>query len=110
MPTYDGDDVRRRMPSIPRKVSDISQSDVRVSVMGTILDVSETGIVLDDGTGKINVSLGNTSSLKTGQLVRILGKLMASDSGPELQGEIVQDMGGLDIGLRRRAEDIIGKA
>ncbi|MBM3303894.1 MAG: replication protein RepA [Candidatus Aenigmarchaeota archaeon] len=107
MPTYDGEDVRRRLPSVPRNVSGISQSDVRVSVTGTLIDASENGIVLDDGTGRISVSIENKPGIRTGQLVRVLGRVMAAEGGPELSGEIVQDMTGLDLSLRRRAEGVI---
>jgi hypothetical protein len=107
MPTYDGEDVRRRLPSVPRKISEIGQSDVRISVTGTIIGVSENGIILDDGTGKISISIEGKPDLKTGQPARVLGRVMAAEGGPELQGEIVQNMEGLDLGLRKRAESLL---
>ncbi len=100
----DGDDVRRRLPSVSRRVSEIEQSDVRVSVTGTILDVSESGIVLDDGTGKISISLENKGGFKANQLVRVFGRVMPMEGGIELQGEIIQSMNGLDVELRKKAE------
>jgi len=94
---------------VPRKVSGISQSDVRVSVTGTVIDVSDSGMVLDDGTGRISVSIENKPGIRTGKLVRVLGRVMAAEGGPELSGEIVQDMTGLDMALRKRAEGAIRK-
>ena len=103
----DSDDIRRRLPSVPRKVNGISQNDVRVSVTGTVIDVSENGMVLDDDTGRISISFENRPNLKTGQLVRVFGRVMPAAEGVELRGEILQDMSGLDTALRKRSEALL---
>ena len=99
-------DDRRRMPSVLRKVSDLSASDVRVSLIGTVLDRAEDGLVLDDGTGKIDVTLAEPSSIDQGGLVRVFGRVVPMESGFHLDGEIVQDMKGLDMELFRRVSQL----
>jgi uncharacterized protein YdeI (BOF family) len=100
-------DFRRRMPSVSRKVSELAQNDIRVSVVGTIIDVSGGNMVLDDGTGKVNISFENPPDLKTNQLVRVFGRVMPADGWIELQGELAQPMEGLDLELRRKAEKLL---
>lgn len=100
-------DFRRRMPSVPKRVAEIAQNDIRVSVIGTVIDISGSNVVLDDGTGKLNISFENPPDLKTSQLARVFGRVMPSESGVELQGEFVQSMDGLDIQLRRKAEELL---
>lgn len=101
------DDIRRRLPSVPRKASEIAQDDVRVSVTGIILDVSDSGIALDDGTGKINISLENRQGLAANQMVRVFGRVIPAEGGIELQGEIVQPMDRLDPELLKKAEILV---
>jgi len=46
----ENDKVRRRMPSLERRVSELQSGDMRVSLIGTVVDKQETRIVLDDGS------------------------------------------------------------
>ena len=82
-------------PAVKRKVSEINPNlDSRVSLIGKIIDLKDNLIVLDDGTGKINVSFSEDLSkpeLKTGQLIRVFGFVIPSEQ-VEIQAEIIQDM------------------
>jgi uncharacterized protein YdeI (BOF family) len=88
--------VRRRIPSVERRISDIMAEDMRVSLIGTVIDKQEESIILDDGTGKITIGFDNPVGVETDQIVRVFGKVMPIESGFELQGEIIQDMKGMD--------------
>ena len=92
-------DFRRRLPSVFRRVSEIRPEDMRVSLIGTVIDRAEDGIVLDDGTGKIDVTLVEKFGGDANSLVRVLGRVVPMEGGFQLQGEIVQDMAGLDLEL-----------
>jgi hypothetical protein len=103
-------EVRMRRPSIPTKITDITQRDVRISVTGTVIEVAEHSISVDDGTGKIDISFESPLSAKLNQLVRVFGKVVPAEGGVELAGELLQDMTGLDVALRRRAEMLLEHA
>lgn len=105
MPEEQGNQ-RRRLPSLPRRVSELRASDMRVSVIGTVLDRAEDGLVLDDGTGKIDVTLEGPPGTEQGSLIRVLGRVVPLESGFQLQGEIVQDMKGLDMELLNRVREL----
>ena len=97
---------RRRLPSVFRKVSDIRNEDMRVSVIGTVIDKAEDGLVLDDGTGKIDVTFIEPPGSDFKSLVRVFGRVIPMESGFQLQGELVQDMGGLDMELLKKVEQL----
>ena len=92
-------DFRRRLPSVFRRVSEISSEDMRVSLIGTVIDKADDGIVLDDGSGKIDVTLTEPPGMESGGLVRVFGRVVPLENGFQLQGELVQDMKGLDMKL-----------
>ena len=97
-------EFQRRMPAVDRQVSEIKPEDIRVKVTGTIVDVQGTRAVLDDGTGKLEMSLGELKA-EPQKLVRVFGRVMAQEGGLELQAEILQDMSGLDLELMRKIRE-----
>jgi hypothetical protein len=100
----EGQDMRRRLPSVFRRVNGIKPDDMRVSLIGTVIDKADDGIVLDDGTGKIDISLAEPVKFEPRSLVRVLGRVIPMEGGFQLQGEIVQDMTGLDLELLKGLE------
>jgi len=82
-------------PAVKRKISEINPNlDSRVSLIGKIIDIGENLLVLDDGTGKINISFSEDipkPELKQNKLVRIFGFVIPSEQ-IEIQAEIIQDM------------------
>jgi hypothetical protein len=100
----------RRLPSIERKISEIKPEDMRVSVTGMLIDLQESGnAMVDDGTGKLNITFDEPEKIKDMCLnkpVRVMGRLIPLERGFELQGEIVQDMEGLDMELKGRVDSL----
>lgn len=94
-----------------KKIEDIDEDDIRVSVIGTLVSKSEEVIVVDDGSGNLEASLlemedtEHLNDLETGQLVRVVGKM---DRGDEikLRGEAVQDFSNFDLKLYKKAKEI----
>ena len=82
----------RRMPSVPRKVSEIGAGDVRVSVIGTLIDRQGNIAVIDDGTGQVRASFEKEPQAELNGLVRVFGRVIPLEGGFELQAEIMQDM------------------
>jgi len=96
----------RRLPSHEKRISEIGKDDSRVRVMGTVIDKKDNLIVLDDGTGKINVVFDEPVSAEVSRSVRVFGRVMPLQEGFEIQGEILQDMSGVDTELYRKVSDL----
>ena len=48
--------MRRRLVAVEKRIEDIQpESDVRVRLIGTVIDVAQNSIVIDDGSGKIDI-------------------------------------------------------
>ncbi len=99
-------EFQRRLPAKPRGISDIRPEDIRVAVTGTIIGKQGNIIVLDDGSGKVNVTFEEPVRFRENRLVRVFGRVMPLEGGIELQGEIIQDMSGLDLELKKRVEKL----
>jgi uncharacterized protein YdeI (BOF family) len=96
----------RRLPSVQRKIAEIKQDDMRVRILGTVVAKNGNRIVLDDGTGRISVSFNGEPDAKIKQFVRVFGRVIPLDEGVEIQGEILQDMSGLDTELLKKLEEL----
>ena len=99
MPEY-----QRRLPGIFREISGIKPDDVRVSVLGTVIDSEDGRFVLDDGTGRLLVSWDQ--GVEQGRLVRVIGRVIPLENGLELQAEVLQDLTGLDLKLFKKAREM----
>ncbi len=100
-------EFQRRFPSLERKISDVQPEDIRVSLLGTIVDKKEETIILDDGTGKIAARFEGPVKLPPNCLVRVMGRVVPIEGGFELQGEIIQDMSGLNMELHRKVREFV---
>ena len=96
----------RRMPAAERLVSEITAQDMRVRVIGTVVDKREGRIVLDDGTGKIDVTFEQPPEVEPQKIVRVFGRVISMEGGLELQGEVVQDLDGFDLDLWKKVKDL----
>ena len=104
--TLEGFVTPRRLPAYEKKIADISKNDVRVRLLGTVIDTKENVIVLDDGTGKINVVFSDPVKVKENQLLRIFGRVMPAEDGFEIEGEVLQDMSKVDVALYRKTVEL----
>ena len=97
----------KRSPSVERKISEISNTDIRVRILGTIIGTENQSVILDDGTGKIKASfefpIGETNPKN---LVRVIGKVVHSENGIEINGEILQNMEKLDLDVFKKLSSI----
>ena len=104
---------KKRIASAERRIADISpEKDIRVRILGTVLDVSESIILIDDGTAKTEVQFDTpeeVEKLRQGQTVRVIARVLPLIEGFALRGEAVQDMSGFDMQLYKRAHDIISR-
>ena len=98
---------QRMLPSVERKVSDIKEEDIRVRVLGTVVDKTDTSVVVDDGTGNIMANFEEPIKAEMNQLVRVFGRVISTADGKELQGEVLQNMTGLDMELYKKVSEVI---
>ena len=102
------EDYQRRLPSTERQINEIKAGDIRVSIIGTVVDRNEEGtsLVLDDGTGRIIVSLETPTKSEAGKPARVFGRVIPMEKGFEIQGEIFQSMEGVDFGLLKKIKGL----
>jgi hypothetical protein len=97
---------QRMLPSVDRKVSEIKEDDMRVRVLGTVIDKTETSVVIDDGTGTVTANFEEPVQTEVNKQARVFGRVVNTSGGLELMGELVQDMSGLDTELRKRVDEL----
>ena len=88
-------------PYKEKKISEINEKDSRIKIIGTVLDVDENKITVDDGSGNIDILLGEYSKIdsrfiKIGDLIKIFGRVYSKDS-IKVFGDVAQVINGLDI-------------
>lgn len=102
--------IKRRLPAIEKSINDIdSAHDVRVRILGTILDTSEDTILIDDGTAKTEVIFENeqmVAGIRNGEMVRVVARVLPLIDGFALRGEVVQRLEDFDIGMYKRAREL----
>ena len=94
-----------RAPALRRKINEISEKDIRARILGRIIDISDSTIIIDDGTGKADIIFDPdmlSVNVKTGDLVGVFARVLPLEEGFELRAEIIQNMNGLDYELYRK--------
>lgn len=84
----------RRAPARQRSIEDIDpKEDIRVRLLGTVLSTDEDSLMLDDGTGTTEVFLDSDQlePIMENDTVRVLGRVLPTPDGFEIQGEIVHE-------------------
>ena len=104
--TLEGFVPPRRLPSHDREIANIGKDDVRIRLFGIVIDKKDNVIVLDDGTGKINVVFAEPVETEVNKRVRVFGRVMPMEEGFEIQGEILHDMSGVDPELYKKVRDL----
>jgi len=95
-------EFKKRAVAVSKSLNKVSKDDTRVAVVGTVIDVDEKNFVftLDDSVKKLNVILLDEHLIhkaKVGKILRVIGLVIAGESGIELKGELVQDFTGLNV-------------
>lgn len=112
MPTPNGERPQRRMAAVEKSIKEIKPEDIRVRILGAILAVSENEMIIDDGSGKLEVFFDDsqqTANLREGQLVRAIVRILPLANGFEARGEVVQNLDKFDIVLYRKAKEFLKK-
>lgn len=100
---------KRRLPCIEKTVSEISEQDIRVSVIGAVIDNKDRRVVIDDGTGRLEASFDLPIDAKNADIVRIFSRVMPVENGLELHGEILQNVSKMDMDVLRKVKELEAK-
>ena len=83
-----------------RKIADISpEKDVRVRLLGRVLDKTESTLVIDDGSEKAEIVIDVAPDA---EFVRVFCRVLPLEQGYELRAEVVQPIDNLDIDLYKK--------
>ncbi len=91
-----------------REISEITESDKRVRVVGIVVDVGDDCVVVDDGTGKVEVALPNFEG-KIGDTVKIIGRVFSLNGKVTINCECYELLRGFDVKLYKEARKIVKK-
>lgn len=100
--------LKKRLPAKEKLVSEIQQNDIRVRILGTVIDRNDNSIMVDDGSGRLEI-LTEGQCPGVGKMVRIVTRILPLTGGFEARAECMQDMAGFDVELYRRARDVANR-
>lgn len=102
------DKIKRRAVAIEKSIAQIQpEKDIRVRLIGIVIDVKENSLVIDDGSGKVEILFDQPITVRQGQLVRVITRILPLIDGYECRAECVQNLENFDIDLYKRAKEII---
>ena len=93
-----------------RKIPEINPDvDLKVKVLGFVVDKKDDTILLDDGSGKVRVFIDMPEMMERidlNKLIRVFGSTLPIDNGFEIKADIVQDLSDLNIDLYKKVEEL----
>ena len=90
----------KRAAAKVKKINEINpEKDIRVRILGRIIDRNDDVLVVDDGSQKTEIIIDPALEVSQDSLVRIIARVLPLESGFDLRAEAVQDMTGLDVEL-----------
>ncbi len=91
----------KRLPATPKKISQINpEKDVRIRLLGKIIDKTDGTIILDDGSATATIVTDGTCEIN--DTIRVFARVLPLEEGYELRGEIIQNVNNLDMELYKK--------
>lgn len=87
----------------PRRISAITKTDKLISVAGKVASISDGSFMIDDGTGKLEIS--SEHAMKKGMTVRVFCSLDG-----QWKADIVQDVIGMDLNIYKQVDELYSRA
>ena len=86
-----------------RKIGDIDpERDIRVRILGRVIDKAEGVIIVDDGSSKAEIIAEEFDAIDVDDVVRAFCRVLPLEQGYELRAEIIQKLNNLDMELHRK--------
>ncbi|MBC5792520.1 MAG: hypothetical protein H8Z69_00620 [Nanohaloarchaea archaeon] len=104
------DQQQRRAAAKPKTIDEVdSQRDIRVRITGTVIDLEEESVTLDDGTGSVEIFMqeDDIAEVEESQKVRVLGRVLPTPDGFEVQAEVVHDLSNVDFDKFSKVKKIV---
>ena len=98
--------IKRNIPEINPEV------DLKIKVLGFVVDKKENTFVIDDGSGKVKVFVDEASlldNININQLIRVFGSTLPTEDGFEVKVDAIQDLSNLNINLYKKVEELYNK-
>ncbi|MEM1689324.1 MAG: hypothetical protein QXU01_02335 [Candidatus Hadarchaeales archaeon] len=100
-----------RSPYKEKRISEISSTDGRVRVLGTVVETGEVDLVIADETGQISCFVKDPillQDIRPGSVIRVFGFPVGMGE-TKLQIDIIQKMDGLNVQLYREVRQEISR-
>jgi len=94
---------QRRLPYREKHIDSITQDDIKVCFVGMIIEKKGDTLIVDDGTGQVMVIVENAQPLGINKKIRVFGRVIPTEDGFEISGEIIQDFSDVDINIYKKA-------
>ena len=98
---------------VKKKIEEINpETDLKVKIMGFVVDKKDDTVILDDGNKKVKVFVDNPAiveKMNINQLIIVFGSTLPTDEGFEIKADAVQDLSNLNINLYKKVEELYNK-
>ena len=98
---------------VKRKIPEINpDTDLKVKVLGFVVDKKDDTLMIDDGSGKVKVFVDIPNvmeKINVNQLVRVFGSTLPTEDGFEIKADVIQDLSNLNINLYKKVEELYNK-
>lgn len=88
----------------PKRISQVTKEDSRVSVIGKVLEVGENSFVLQDDSSVAEVF--SDIAAEKDKLIRVYCSVIEG----QLKADVIQDLTGFDLNLFKKVEELYNKA
>jgi RNase P/RNase MRP subunit p29 len=98
---------------IKRNITEINpEVDLKIKIMGFVVDKKENTFVIDDGNGKVKIFTDEASlldNININQLIRVFGSTLPTEDGFEIKADAIQGLSNLNINLYKEVEELYNK-
>lgn len=89
----------------PKRISEIDpKTDTRISLIGRVLESGENSFILDDESGKAEITF--EGEVEPNKIVRVFCSLTED----RLKADVVQNLEGIDLNLFKKVKELYKKA
>jgi len=101
---------QRRAAAVPKNIEDIDpRTDIRARISGTVIDMGEESLKIDDGTGSTEVFMREEQfeEVDENSRLRVLGRVLPTPDSFEVQAEAVHHLEEDEAELYDRVKKIV---
>ena len=89
------------------RIADVKESGVNICIAGVVIHSAENFLVVEDGSGKAKVYLGNAKSFDLSSVILVAGNVLSGEGElKEIQANAIADLSGIDLRLLRRTIEL----